>query len=261
MARVAKIISLLGTHGGASSSTFSNGSSIGVAQVAYGDAAGKLTSGAGLLYASSVLTLGDNASSPELKITGAAGVNRFVRFQTSGGNRWTLGAESTAESGGNAGSALQIRAHDDSGTLIDTPVTINRPAGGTIAIVRPVTSSYASDPTALIPAWVATATATIAGGVTDAYNASVRLTPTYSAATALTVTRHNYIDVNQPTLSGAGPAALTDAAVFRFNAAIGTHKAIDSGSTKTSPGTVTAWMKVNLNSTIHYIPCYSSKTS
>ncbi len=104
-------------------------------------------------------------------------------------------------------------------------------------------------------------TDTIVGAVTDGYCAGNRLTPTYSAATAQTVTRHNYIDINQITLSGAGPAAVTDGCVFRFNAAAGTHKAVDSGTTKTSPGTVTQWVKINVNGTLAYIPTYSSKTS
>lgn len=104
-------------------------------------------------------------------------------------------------------------------------------------------------------------TSTITGGVTDGYTSGLRQTPTYTAATAQTVTRHNYLDLNNPTLSGAGPAALTDACVVRFNAAAGTHKAVDSGTTKTTPGTVDAWVKVNINGTIYYMPCYTSKTA
>ena len=105
------------------------------------------------------------------------------------------------------------------------------------------------------------ATATIAGGVTDGYTAGIRLTPTYSAATAQTVTRHNYIDLNAVTLSGAGPAALTDAAVFRFDAAAGTHKATVGATTKTTPGAVDAWVKINMNGTLLYIPAYVSTTA
>lgn len=102
---------------------------------------------------------------------------------------------------------------------------------------------------------------TITGAVTDGYAGSLLLDPAYDAATAQTVTRHNYIDVQNPALTGAGPAALTDACVFRFDAAAGTHKAVDSGTTKTTPGTVDAWVKVNINGTVYYQPCYTSKTS
>jgi acetaldehyde dehydrogenase (acetylating) len=54
---------------------------------------------------------------------------------------------------------------------------------------------------------------------------------------------------------------MTDAHVFRFDAAIGTHKAVDSGTTKTSPGTVSAWVKININGATHYMPAYASKTT
>jgi hypothetical protein len=98
---------------------------------------------------------------------------------------------------------------------------------------------------------------TLAAAQSDDYAASLRLAPGYTGA--YTVTRHNYITLVDVTV--AGSAVVTNAAAIYFNAAIGTHKAIDSGTTKTSPGTVTAWMKVNLNGVIHYIPCYASKTS
>lgn len=104
-------------------------------------------------------------------------------------------------------------------------------------------------------------TSVITGAVTDGYTSGMRFTPTINAGSALTMTRLNLFDVNNPTLGGAGPAALTDMCLFRFNAAAGTHKAVDSGTTKTSPGTVTQWLKVNVNGTIAYIPSYSSKTS
>jgi hypothetical protein len=76
---------------------------------------------------------------------------------------------------------------------------------------------------------------------------------------SLFVTRHNYIMMNNPVLEGT--ATLTDACAIRFDAAAGTHKAVDSGTTKTSPGTVDAWVKVNVNGTIHYLPAYTSKTT
>lgn len=104
-------------------------------------------------------------------------------------------------------------------------------------------------------------TRTITGAVTDGYTAGLRLSPTYSAATAQTVDRHNYIDLEDVVLSGVGPAAVTDACVMRFNAAAGTHKALASGTTKTTPGTVDAWMKHNVNGTLYYVPMYTSTTS
>ncbi len=104
-------------------------------------------------------------------------------------------------------------------------------------------------------------TDTVAGAVADGYAAALRLDPAYTAASAQTVDRHNYIDYQNPNLAGTGPAALTDACVGRFDAAAGTHKAVDSGSTKTTPGTVDAWLKYNVNGAIYYSPLYTSKTT
>ncbi|KKM25826.1 hypothetical protein LCGC14_1591070, partial [marine sediment metagenome] len=86
---------------------------------------------------------------------------------------------------------------------------------------------------------------TITGAVTDGYAAGLRLDPGYVAASALTVTRHNYIDIQDVSLAGAGPAALTDACVLRFDAAAGTHKAL-----------TTEAVKINVNGTLQYIPFY-----
>lgn len=102
---------------------------------------------------------------------------------------------------------------------------------------------------------------TLTGALSDGFSASLRLDPGYTAETSLSVTRHNYIDVQDVSNAGAGPSAVTDAPVFRFNAAAGTHKSVDAATTKTSPGTVNAWMKVNINGTIFYLPAYTSKTS
>jgi len=109
--------------------------------------------------------------------------------------------------------------------------------------------------------WAGASTRTITGGVSDGYVSGVRLSPTYDAATAQTVTRHNYIDVEDVLLTGAGPAAVTDACVFRFNAAAGTHKALAGASTKTTPGAWDAAVKINVNGTIMYIPAYTSPTA
>src|SRR3990167_5486075 len=104
-------------------------------------------------------------------------------------------------------------------------------------------------------------TQTITGAVTDGYAGALVLDPGYTAATAQTVTRHNYIDVQNVSVAGAGPAAVTDAAVMRFDAVAGTHKATVGATTKTTPTAVQAWLKINVNGTLHYIPAYTSTTA
>lgn len=96
---------------------------------------------------------------------------------------------------------------------------------------------------------------TLTAGVTDGYG--LRFTPTYTGA--FTVTRHNYLDVNNPVL--ASGAAVTDAALVRFDAAAGTHKALVGATTKTTPGGVDAWIKININGTLAYVPAYLSTTA
>jgi len=76
-------------------------------------------------------------------------------------------------------------------------------------------------------------------------------------AGAFTVTRLDYIQLTQYT----GAATVTDAAVFSFNAAAGTHKATVGATTKVTVTAVTAWLKVNMNGTILYSPLYASTTA
>lgn len=100
-------------------------------------------------------------------------------------------------------------------------------------------------------------TKTLTSSPTDDYASALTLDPGYTGA--FTVTRHNYIDAQN--VSTAASAVVTDAALVRFDAAAGTHKAVDSGTTKTTPGGVDAWIKYNINGTIYYVPAYTSKTA
>ena len=85
--------------------------------------------------------------------------------------------------------------------------------------------------------------------VTDSFAAGFRSTPGYSTSTS--VTRHNYLDLRTPTLSGG--STVTDACIVRFDAAAGTHKALDSATGGAK------WMKVNEDGTVRYTPVLDSK--
>jgi hypothetical protein len=87
--------------------------------------------------------------------------------------------------------------------------------------------------------------------------AQIGFNPIYNQSNASTITRHNYMWINNIT----GTATVTDAPIFKFNADPGIHKAVDSGSIKASPGSVDSWLKININGTIYYIPNYQSKTT
>ena len=79
-----------------------------------------------------------------LAISGAAGTVRPLDFSTAGSVRWEVAASATAETGSNAGSNFAIKAYNDSGSLIDQPVSIGRVAGSNIAFARNVVLQAAS---------------------------------------------------------------------------------------------------------------------
>jgi hypothetical protein len=101
--------------------------------------------------------------------------------------------------------------------------------------------------------------------ITSGTASQISQSPEYTAdsASSFTVTRHNYIQLNNPVAAnaGAGSLTVTDAPIFEFDASIANHASIDTATTKSSPGAVTAWIKININGVIHYMPAYSSKTS
>jgi hypothetical protein len=98
---------------------------------------------------------------------------------------------------------------------------------------------------------------TITATVADSMAGGLDLIPHLDAATAQTVTRLDYIRFRNPSLTGAGPAALTDAVAGWFDAAAGTHPAITtSGTCLAGPGL--ACIKYNINNTIGYTPVLST---
>jgi hypothetical protein len=65
----------------------------------------------------------------------------YFRVLTGGSRRWAFGANSTAESGANAGSDFQMNTYSDANAYIDSPLTIPRAAGGTVIWARPITTN------------------------------------------------------------------------------------------------------------------------
>ena len=96
------------------------------------------------------------------------------------------------------------------------------------------------------------------GNTTDGYVGAIELDPVYTSGSSYTITRHNYIKIDNVEL-GAN-AAVTDACLFSFDANAGSHKAVDSGSAHPDIDTTDAWVKININGTIHYIPAYTDKS-
>lgn len=97
-------------------------------------------------------------------------------------------------------------------------------------------------------------TSTVLRGAVSAGTA-VTVTPRYDEGT--TVHRHDYLTLSNPVL--ANSADVIEASALTFDADPGAHKALDSGSTKTDMNVVAAWVKVNLNGKIGYIPVYAAR--
>lgn len=64
-------------------------------------------------------------------LTAPAGNLRAVEFQTNGVARWQFATTAVAESGGGAGSDFSIARYNDSGALVDNPLSISRANGVT----------------------------------------------------------------------------------------------------------------------------------
>lgn len=87
-----------------------------------------------------------------------------ARWRTGGLDRWSLEANSTAESGSNAGSDMVLRSYDDAGSAIEDVMTANR-AAGTVTIPKLVGGKQ----TIWVPAraLIARQTGGATGGVTE----------------------------------------------------------------------------------------------
>lgn len=81
------------------------------------------------------LSVGGSGSFP---LTAAAGNSRLIQFLTNTLSRWTLGVNSAAESGSNAGADFVLDRYDDAGTVIGQLFKITRstgaPSGDLIAV-------------------------------------------------------------------------------------------------------------------------------
>ena len=68
-------------------------------------------------------------------------------------------------------------------------------------------------------------------------------------------------DVGGVLMDGSRMVGDAAANVLSFTLGAGAHPAVNSGTTKTTPGTVDAWMVLDVNGTTYYSPLYTSKTA
>jgi hypothetical protein len=114
----------------------------------------------GLSGSSFVAAGGTGVVSPTFVLNGSNSGFRSIRFDTNSSARWSLRANTAIESGGEAGTNLELIAFNDSGSIIDTPISIVRAANGAVTFNRPTTFSNTTISTS-----TTTGCATFAGGV------------------------------------------------------------------------------------------------
>lgn len=98
-------------------------------RVAYFNSAGYL--GAGTLSPAFRLHVAETATDANLGIDAPNGRTRQVIFNTSGSVRWTVAANASSETGGNAGSNFAVNRFSDAGAFIDSPIVVTRSTGAT----------------------------------------------------------------------------------------------------------------------------------
>lgn len=114
---------------------------------------------------------GDGSSGILAVIKGGAGQNRVIDFRSVNSSRWKVLADSSAESGSDAGSAFLVNAYTDSGVFIDSPIAITRAASGQFVTSRifhtsnTTTSSSTSTGSGIFGGGVGVAGALYVGGV------------------------------------------------------------------------------------------------
>jgi hypothetical protein len=86
-----------------------------------------------------VWTVGGNSGKPGvMALSGPAGSNRNIIFETQAHPRWFVGTDTLAEGGSNAGTNFSITNVADNGTtLLGTPLSINRATGVVTLAVAP----------------------------------------------------------------------------------------------------------------------------
>jgi hypothetical protein len=90
-----------------------------------------------------LLHLYQSAATTRMVMDGDAGQSKIITFRTSGLQRFGMYVNNTAESGSNVGSDFQVRAYNDAGTLLSTPLFIKRSTGN--VGVNTITPAYKLD--------------------------------------------------------------------------------------------------------------------
>jgi|694.fasta_scaffold03074_20 hypothetical protein len=99
--------------------------------------------GIGTITPLGILHLFVSAATTRMLLDGNAGQSKIITYRTNGLQRFGLYVNNTAESGSNVGSDFQVRAYNDAGTLLSTPLFIKRSTGN--VGVNTITPAYQLD--------------------------------------------------------------------------------------------------------------------
>ena len=188
-------------------------------QVSYWSGTNSQVGDAGLTYTLNNLTLGDSNDSPIFSIKSKTGNAGSVEFFTASSLRWLIGKSSVAETGSNAGSGLVINSYDDTGTLIDTPLSFLRSGTSVIDIRRSLSLLQYSAAALAVPTGVVSAGGSVDNGahlyvVTPRTSVGQGL-PTAASATITTTAGQNTVTLTIPVMANS---AITDRGVYRTKA-------------------------------------------
>lgn len=216
------------------------------------------------MAASYTITLPDQTTLP------AFGLNAVLQTNSNGETIWT-------RSPALASPVIQTSLIMEDPAVGTNTITIQAPAAPTTHVLTlpgalpTAASMLVTDPTGTL-GWQNTVsdlttdkTEVIGAALPLGYSAGIALSPEYDDASGgYAVALHNYISLNTPTVLNT--ATVTSAAVMQFNAAPGTHAALDAASVKVTPGGVDAWIKISVETapgvfTPFYVPAYLSKVA
>jgi hypothetical protein len=161
------------------------------------------------------LTVGSSTIyNPTLAITGAAGNQRQVAFQTAGVGRWLVMAAAGTESGSNTGSDFYIQALSDAGAFNGNPFWISR-ASGLVTMANGITASPISGSSGSFTTLAASGASTLTGIVYRGNSTFVA-----SSWTLSTTTRNPTLGIWQDTNWGLelryGPNSVYQSALFAY---------------------------------------------
>jgi|TARA_Y100000310_G_scaffold170627_1_gene170799 hypothetical protein len=212
----------------------------------------------------------DNSDDDKFKISGHYNLESNTRLTIDSVGVTTL---SSSPAGTDTGGLILTNSNGGSETFVQARNTgdslysygFGRHRSGSFQVTQKANSTYggAAQTVLLIDPEEGSHTNTfseaVTGNVTDQYCAALKIDPAFTAdsASTFTVTNSNYISLQDPAAANAGSGDLniTNAPVFKLDAALGTHKA--TTNTDKSSGTASGTLKVDVNGTLYHIQLYA----